>query len=177
MAGPGLPAEVTVQRWLNHWVSDVLPLADIAQSTAESYAGIVRLYILPHIGRVRLDQLAPAHVRSMLTKLRAEGLAPNTVRLARSTLRRALRTAEVDGLISRNPAALVDGVKVTNRKEGRTLTPDQARALLKAATAPRYTRSLSCCSRSDFARARPSRCCGPTSTSMPRPGSSACVEP
>lgn len=133
MAGPGLPAEVTVQRWLNHWVTEVLPLADVAQSTAESYAGIVRLYVLPHIGRVRLDQLAPSHVRTMLTRLRAEGLSPNTVRLARSTLRRALRTAEVDGLISRNPAALVDGVKITQRKEGRTLTPEQARALLRAA--------------------------------------------
>jgi len=91
------------------------------------------LYVLPHIGRVRLDQLAPSHVRTMLTRLRAEGLSPNTVRLARSTLRRALRTAEVDGLISRNPAALVDGVKITQRKEGRTLTPEQARALLRAA--------------------------------------------
>lgn len=131
-AGPGLPAEVTVARYLNHWITDVLPLAAIAQSTAEGYERIARLYVIPHLGKVRLDHLTPAHVRTMLTKLRNEQLSPNTLRLARSTLRRALRTAEADGLITKNPAALVDGVKVTS-KEGRTLTPEQGRKLLQAA--------------------------------------------
>jgi integrase len=78
---------------------------------------------------VRLDQLAPAHVRQMLTKLREQNLSPNTQRLARSVLRRALRTAEAEGYVNRNAAALVDGVKV-GRSDGRTLTPEQARALL-----------------------------------------------
>ena len=131
-AGPGLPAEVTVGRYLRHWVQDVLPLADITQTTAEGYERNARLYVIPHLGNVRLDHLTPAHVRTMLTKLRGEGLSPNTIRLARSTLRRALRTAEADGLIAKNPAALVDGVKQKTR-EGRTLIPDQARALLAAA--------------------------------------------
>jgi integrase len=130
--GPGLPAEMTVARFLEHWTADVLPLADLSPTTADGYTRIVRLYIVPTIGRVRLDQLAPSHVRAMLTRLREQGLAPNTQRLARSVLRRALRTAEADGLVTRNVAALVDGVRVAGG-EGRTLTPDQARALLRAA--------------------------------------------
>ena len=131
-AGPGLPAEVTIGRFLRHWLTDVLPLADITQSTADGYERIVRLYVIPNLGRVRLDQLSPAHVRGMLTKLRDQGLSPNTMRLARSVLRRALRTAEADGLITRNPAALVDGVRLGQRT-GRTLTPAEARTLLTAA--------------------------------------------
>ena len=133
-AGPGLPAEVTVGRYLQHWVHEVLPLSDIARTTADSYAQIARLYVIPSIGKRRLDQLSPADVRGMLARLRDEGLSGNTQRLARAVLRRALRTAEADGLVTRNVAAIVDGVRLT-KNEGRTLTPEQARTLLLTATA------------------------------------------
>jgi integrase len=130
--GDSLPAEMTVARFLEHWRTDVLPLADVSPVTRDGYARIAKLYIVPTIGRVRLDELEPHHVRKMLTKLREQGLSPNTMRQARSVLRRALRTAEVDGLVSRNAARLVDGVKV-GRPDGRTLTPEQARKLLSEA--------------------------------------------
>jgi integrase len=130
--GDALPAEMTVAQFLEHWRTDVLPLADVSPVTRTGYARIVKLYIVPTIGRVRLDELEPHHVRKMLTKLRDQGLSPNTMRQARSVLRRALRTAEVDGLVTRNVARLVDGVKV-GRPEGRTLTPEQARKLLREA--------------------------------------------
>lgn len=135
--GPGLPAEVTVSRFLGHWISEVLPLTDLAQTTREQYARIVHLYIIPTIGRKRLDLLAPADVRSMLRRLADQGLSPATIRQARSVLSRALRTAEIDGLVARNAARLVDGVRQSNR-EGRTLTPDEARTLLNAAQGHEY---------------------------------------
>jgi len=127
-----LPAEMTTRRFMEHWISDVLPLAAIAQTTADGYARIAKLYVIPYVGRKRLDQLSPADVRSMLASLRGAGLAPNTQRQARSVLRRALRTALADGLVTRNVAELVDGVRV-GRQEGRTLTPQQARTLLTSA--------------------------------------------
>jgi hypothetical protein len=48
----------------------------------------------------------------MMQALSKKGLSPNSVRLARSTLRRALRYAERDGVISYNAAALADGVRM-----------------------------------------------------------------
>jgi integrase len=135
--GPGLPAEVTIKRFLEHWISDVLPLTNLTLTTRNQYERMARLYIMPTIGRRRLDQLSPADVRGMLTKLRDQGLSPATLRQARAVLSRALRTAEVDGLIARNPARLVDGVKQT-ASEGRTLTPEQARTLLRAAQGHEY---------------------------------------
>lgn len=135
--GGGLPAEITVARFLEHWTTDVLPNADVSQVTVDGYRRIVKLYLVPTIGRVRLDQLTPAHVRKMLTRLRDQGLSPNTLRQARSVLRRALRTAEADELVTRNVAAIVDGVKV-GRPKGRTLTPEQARTLLSAAPGYEY---------------------------------------
>lgn len=135
--GPGLPAEVTVARFLEHWISEVLPLVDIADTTRLQYERMARLYVIPTLGRRRLDQLAPADVRTMLRRLTDQGLSPATIRQARSVLARALRTAESDGLIARNPARLVDGVRQANR-EGRTLTPAEARTLLTAARGHEY---------------------------------------
>jgi hypothetical protein len=49
---------------------------------------------------------------------------------ARAVLRRALRRAEQEGFLARNVAAIADGVKIP-RREGRTLTPEQAQAFLR----------------------------------------------
>jgi integrase len=57
--------------------------------------------------------------------------SPTSRRLARSVLRRALRYAEAEGLVSRNVAAIAHGVKL-ERAEGRAMTPDQARAFLES---------------------------------------------
>lgn len=127
-----LPPEVTVGRFLNYWLTEVLPDADLSQVTRDGYERMCRLYLVPTLGRIRIDQLTPQHVRSMMRKLREQGLSPNTIRQARSVLRRALRTAEADGLVTRNVAKIVDGVKV-GRSSGRTLTPEQARKLLDGA--------------------------------------------
>lgn len=135
--GPGLPAESTIARFLEFWISEVLPLADLSRTTRDQYERIARLYIIPTIGKKRLDLLAPTDVRSMLARLNDQGLSPATLRQARSVLSRALRTAEVDGLVTRNAARLVDGVRQANR-EGRTLTPDQARTLLSAVQGHEY---------------------------------------
>ena len=35
--GPGLPSDVTVGDWLSYWISSVLPSANIASATRESY--------------------------------------------------------------------------------------------------------------------------------------------
>lgn len=126
---PTLPVGITVGEFLTYWLDNVLPLANVSQATRESYAYNVRLYINPYVGRVPLSQLAPVHVRTMLKALADVGKSTNTQRLARATLRRALRTAETDGLVTRNVAALVDGVRQTHR-EGRTLSLQQAQTLM-----------------------------------------------
>lgn len=132
-----LPVDMTTKRFLEYWAGEVLPGSGVSQTTADGYRRILTLYVIPSVGRVRLEHLAPQHVRRMLTDMRDRGLSPNTQRLARSVLRRALRTAEVEGYVNRNVAALVDGVRL-GRPKGRTLTPQQARTLLTAAQGTEY---------------------------------------
>lgn len=120
--------DLTVARFLDEWLSDVLP-GSVAPSTTVQYRDVVRLYVVPHIGRKHLTTLNARDVARMLAELEADGRSANTRRLARSVLRRALRWAEAEGLVPRNAAAVAHGVKVGGT-EGRTLTVDQARTLL-----------------------------------------------
>lgn len=118
----------TVGRFLDEWVADVLPGA-VAQTTAQQYSDIVRLYLRPELGRKQLATLSARDVSAMLRRLGDRGLSPNTRRLARAVLRRALRYAEQEGYVMRNVAAIAPGVKLA-AGEGRTMTPAQARIFL-----------------------------------------------
>jgi len=129
--GPGLPSDVTVADWLNHWVSSVLPIADIARTTRESYEGLCLWYLVPLLGRIRLVKLTAADVRGMLKSMEDDGYSANTRRLARTALRRALRVAEAEGYVPRNVAALTDGVKLRAEK-GRSMSTEQLKAFLEA---------------------------------------------
>jgi integrase len=134
-----LPREdLTVAKYLNRWLTDVLA-GTVRASTMQQYTDVVRLYIIPTIGQRRIRTLTPRDVARMQRHLSTEfvrkngeiGLAPHTVRIARSVLRRALRNAEREGQLGRNVASLARGVTIGSG-DGRTLTPEQARALLAA---------------------------------------------
>ena len=137
------PATLTVNRFLQQWVTDDLP-GTIRATTLEQYRNVVRLYIIPVLGQERVRTLTPRHVAGMLRFLATEyerpgtddgtgkpirGVSPHTQRIARSVLRRALRHAQQQGIVTRNVAAIASGVRIDSA-EGRTLTPDQARTLL-----------------------------------------------
>lgn len=126
--------QITVGAMLDQWLTDVLP-GTVAKPTEGQYRDVVRLYIKPRIGDKKLRELTPTDVTRMLrdmekpTSSRPDGYSQNARRLARSVLRRAIRWAEVEGIVSRNVAALANPVRV-ERPDGRTMTPAQARVFL-----------------------------------------------
>lgn len=138
------PAQLTVAKFLTDWI-ERLP-GKVRPLTVENYTQVAKRYVIPHIGQIRLTQLAPSDVDSMVHTL-AEGdattdpprrpVSPNTQRAARSVLRRALRWAEAEGMVSRNVAKIAEGVHVGGGT-GRTLTVEQAGTLLGAVHGNRY---------------------------------------
>jgi integrase len=110
-------------------------LSGLGGPTEAQYRDVVRLYIKPRIGDKKLRDLTPTDVTRMLrdmekpTSSRPDGYGQNARRLARSVLRRAIRWAEVEGIVSRNVAALANPVRV-ERPDGRTMTPVEARTFL-----------------------------------------------
>jgi integrase len=124
-----LDRSVTVARFLDAWLDTLA--GTVAPSTEQQYRDVVRLYVRPHVGRIRIGTLQPRQVTAMVRQLERAGLSANTRRLARSVLRRALRWGQKEGTVARNVAAIADGVRL-DVDEGRTLTPEQARTLLAA---------------------------------------------
>jgi integrase len=125
----------TVAQWLDHWHTHIAPLTT-KRTTQDSYAFVIDRYLKPEIGRHKLTDLTPAHVREMLRRLERDTeshrpLSPNSRRIALAVLRRSLKFAVIDGLVARNVAALEDGVKL-KQKRGRSLTPEQARQVIAA---------------------------------------------
>ena len=99
----------------------------------------------------------------MVAKL-DEGLSPSTVQRIRNVLSQALDYAVRQNLISRNVAALTRGPR-NPRREGRTLTPEQARQLLAALCDHRHEALFVLMLTTGIRGERPSVCAGRTSTS------------
>jgi integrase len=97
---------------------------------------MIEPHIIPALGRLKLKDLNPVHVRSFYREKLDSGLSAATVRKMHSVLRKALKQAVLDGLIPRNVCETVKPPKV-ERKEIKPLDREQAKALLEAASADR----------------------------------------
>jgi integrase len=140
----------TVEHFLTDWMATVGP--SLSPKTHDSYAQVIRLYLIPALGRYRLDKLTPAHVQKMMADLgqrqttpqtityqrgattvsytRTGGsLSARTITYARDVLRIALNQAVAWGLVTRNVAALTKPPRA-DRTPVQPLTAKQARAFL-----------------------------------------------
>lgn len=136
-ANAGVVADdrLTVGAFLDRWVKTNLP-GSVTGTTLDDYSHTVRLHLAPALGRKRLAQLAVADLDELWAAKRKAGYKPNSVRIMRAVLRRALAQAEREGLVARNVAALSSPPRVS-QPEGRSLTVGQAEVLLDAAKGDR----------------------------------------
>ena len=149
----------TVEEYLAYWLRMVV-LQERRPKTYQGYESVVRLHLVPGLGRRRLAKLGAQDVRMFITRLRQEcqcckngwdaqreeprccarkggrccesKLSPRMVQSVHAVLRNALECAVREEIIPRNVARLV---KVTTPQYAvnRGLTAPQAQAVLKAA--------------------------------------------
>lgn len=124
-----------VGAFLDRWVASNLP-GNVTGTTLDDYGHTVRLHLDPALGRKRLARLSVAEVDELWATKRRAGYKPNSVRIMRAVLRRALAQAEREGLVSRNVAALSQPPRVS-QPEGRSLSVEQAKKLLATASGDR----------------------------------------
>ena len=133
----------TVGQWLNHWFEHIAG-PRLKPQTIRGYRGYLDHELIPALGKKRLADLRPEHIRQLHAAMRARGLSEGTVRQAHAILRRALHDALNDGKIVNNPAARVDAPK-TRKNRRASFTVDQARTVLAAAgDEPRWWLALLC---------------------------------
>jgi integrase len=124
--------QLTVASFLTRWLDETLPEGDLKPSTLTTYRRVVRLYIAPNVGHHRLLELTAAHVSAMLRAMREMGLSASTRSQARRVLGVALAQAEREELVHRNVAHQVPGPRREPVRENRSLSRDDAQALLAA---------------------------------------------
>lgn len=93
-------------------------------TTYARYEQNARRHIIPSLGRLKLKNLAPAHVRSLYREKLDAGLSGRTVQYVHVTLHKALKQAAADGLVPRNAAANVRAPR-PQKKEILPLMPEQ----------------------------------------------------
>jgi len=125
--------KLTVEEHLRRWLSDSVR-DTVRVRTYERYESIVRVHLIPTIGRIKLKTLTPAHVRGLYRAKLDAGLAPRSVLHIHRTLSRAPKQATDDGLIPRNVASLVKPPR-PKREEIRPLDREQVHALFETASA------------------------------------------
>src|SRR5215216_5127725 len=115
--------------YLDKWLLNIKDT--IRQRTWERYEQIVRVHLKPTLGRLKLKNLTPSHVRGLYREKLDAGFSNRTVQYIHTTLRRALQDAVTDELILRNVA---DGIKAPRpkKKEINPLSPEQVRTFLEA---------------------------------------------
>jgi integrase len=138
-ADQGIDADgrLTVGAWLDHWLATVVDGRVESDNTRRNYGDVVRLHLVPGLGRIKLDKLTPEQVDQFLADKAAAGLSKSYVSRMRTVLTDALRHAERRGLVVRNAGALSVLPKMEAPAERQSFRPDQARALLASAEGER----------------------------------------
>ena len=125
----------TVADLAAEWLEAVQP--NRKASTFSNYGWLMRAYVVPRIGRIRLDRLSPADVQKLYSELRASGgregapLTGTQVRNIHRVLHNALNYAVRLGYIARNPTEAVDKPR-EDTEERPVYTPEQVRRFLVA---------------------------------------------
>jgi integrase len=129
---PIINERLGVAEYLNRWLYEVAKQRT-RPMTWRGYEHLVRLHIIPTLGRVRLAKLSPQHVHTLITLKTREGrLAPRTIQYMHSVLRAALNQAVRWRMVHYNAAAMVSPPRAIHA-EVRVLAPAEARQLLDAA--------------------------------------------
>ena len=120
----------TVAQYLGRWLAESVK-GSVKARTHVGYESIVRVRIVPRIGRVPLARLTSLDLQGLYTKLAADGLSGRSIVHTHRVLHRALQQACRWGMLPRNPC---DGVTPpqAQRRELGVLSQAEAAHLLTA---------------------------------------------
>ena len=122
--------------------------SSLRPSTAATYEGVIRNYVIPDLGRTRLQSVDGAELNRLYHRLLTDGrtesrrglgsgLSPKTVRNVHGVLTRAMRDAVRWGQLQRNPCDTADPPR-GRVPEMRAWTADELRRFVRATESHRW---------------------------------------
>ncbi len=130
------PSRVLLSDYLTTWLERV-SRPTIRETTHARYESILRLHLIPLIGKVRLQHVTPRWIVDLMYQLQQRGASPSTRKRAYGLLHTALGKAEDLQEIPKNPCARVDAPKVPEAKR-KALTEEELTRFLDAASSTPY---------------------------------------
>ena len=124
---------LTVEKWLNYWVTDILPHRGVKPGTVMSYTGVVKRDLIPNLGAMRLDKLHPSDIRNLYVKL-TEKKSGRVAQKADQVLRLAIKAAVRDDIIGANLMDRVDKPGHT-QKTATAFSADVSKHIIQTAVA------------------------------------------
>jgi integrase len=126
----------TVAEWMATYLGAIcerlVSSGKMAPRTLDDYRSKTRLWIVPLLGKHRLDRLLPEHLDTAYQKMYEAGLSSSTVLKVHRILSRALTIAVRRDKVGRNVATLIDA-PVADDPDTEPLTREEARRILDIA--------------------------------------------
>lgn len=117
----------TVEEWMEEWMEGEL-LGSVKKSSYQTYLALLRSHIRPRLGRMRLTAVTPSVIQSFVDALERSGLSFSTIKSAYRLLSAAMKGAQEEGLIQKNPCRKIriqrnmsDEQRVLTRSEQETI--------------------------------------------------------
>lgn len=120
----------TLAQYLEYWLK--VHKNNIRPRSHERYEEIVRLHLVPTLGKVKLDKLTPQHLDVLYTSKLESGLSTTTVAAIHNFLHTALDGAVRREMLSRNVCDLVSPPRKVH-KEMKPLNSEQVQRFLDVA--------------------------------------------
>ncbi len=134
--GVNLQDKTSVSEYLDDWFK--MHQANLAPSTGANYEAILRLYLKPTLGYIKIKELQPEHIERYIEIMFKEyKLQPRSVQQHCSVLSKALKRAVRLKIIPYNPATLIDP-PVPKQKNTRALSVEEMINLLDCFKEHRY---------------------------------------
>lgn len=126
-----LQRSITVAAWIDRW----LPIQErcLRPGTYAGSASYCRRWIVPTVGRVRLEDVTAAHVRKVADAARAAGRSTTTAGTIQGVFQKLLRDAQVEGYQVSESALKVERPSKSNTRQRAAIPLDQAWLLIDAA--------------------------------------------
>lgn len=127
----------TVEQFFTKWLESRSPT--LASKTHERYASVVRLHVVPEIGKLHLSKVTPEHIERIQKVARAKGLSEQSL----LHIHRVLHTAFADAYRGAKKYGIAENVVKRvkaprpRKRELRSMKPDDIRLLIQVAQGTR----------------------------------------
>jgi integrase len=128
-------AKITLEQYAKLWLGG--KGLSRRPSTVDNYRRDMERFILPALGKLRLQNILPGHIRQLYLRMQSEGRGPRTIQLVHITLHCAFAQTVKEGLVGHNPLDAVERPKA-DTQQFQILTGDEARQFLIAASGTAY---------------------------------------